>query len=175
MNPARRSETGLSIVEILVSVLLISGVVVANSALIRSLGLLGVTQSTSPRFERPARLRTLAMEYIQAELEYLRNRPYEMFNPTAPCAVGFPNIPQRPGAGAPGLAGALPADGYLTGEPQLPAPFAGARIDIGDEPIVGVDPNGCPPRQVTVTVFLTSADVTSGTAFARSATAIAAR
>lgn len=175
MKARWRGETGLGIVEIMISILLISAVVVANSSLIRSLGLLGVTQSTPSRFERPARLRTLAIEFIQAELEYLRNRAYETFNPTAPCAIGFINVPQRSGAVSPGLTGVVPADGYLPGEPQLPSSFAAARIDIADEPITGTAPNGCPPRRVSVTVFLTASDLTGGTEFIRGVTAVAPR
>jgi hypothetical protein len=170
-----RGETGISIIEILISVLLISAVVVANGALIRSLGLLGITQSTPNRFERPARLRTVAMEYIQAELEYLRNRPYEAFNLTAPCAVGFTNLPQRPGLGSPGIPGTVPANGYLPGEPPLPGPFAAAQIAVASEPITGVAPFGCPPRQVSVAVYLTAADVASGVVFARGVTAVSPR
>jgi len=79
------------------------------------------------------------------------------------------------GAVLQGLAGMVPADGYLTGEPQLPAPFAAARIDIADEQISGVAPNGCPPRQVGVIVYLTAGDVTGGITFARGVTAVAPR
>ena len=83
MKICRTRETGLTLLEVLVSLLLLTIVALANSAIIRSLGLLGVAQSSSD--QRPARLRTLAMEYVQAEMEYLANYPYISFRDAGAC------------------------------------------------------------------------------------------
>lgn len=152
MSRHRDDETGLTLLEVLVSLLLLTFVALANSAIIRSLGLLGVAQSSSD--QRPARLRTLAMEYVQAEMEYLHNWPYPYFRNPSACSPsnGLPTpftSPRR-----------VPS-AYLAGEPRLPSPFYAADIVIAtDESVVnpGAPPNDCRPRRLTVNVYLTAAD-----------------
>lgn len=152
MRMLRDKEHGLTLLEVMVSLLLLTIVALANSAIIRSLGLVGVAQSSSD--QRPARLRTMAMEYVQAELEYLENYPYPYFRDAAAC---------NPTNGLPtpfAVARRVPT-AYLTREPTLPAPFYAADIlVVTDESVVNPDtpPNDCRPRRITVNVYLTAAD-----------------
>jgi hypothetical protein len=97
------------------------------------------------------------MEYIQAEMEYLRNRPYAALrDPLCPSPT---LMLDRPGPGS-GPGGRVPVpNGYLPGEPELPNSFYAADIVIEDEPIVGTAPNNCLPRRISVRVYLTEADV----------------
>jgi hypothetical protein len=162
----------LTLLEILVSLSVLALVVVANSAVVRALGLLGVAQFSDSRFERPARLRTLAMEYIQAELEYLRSYPYDYFRDEAACnptnGLSTPLAPAR----------RVPTAYLNAREPRLPAPFAAADIIIESEAVVspGTPPEDCRPRRVTLQVYLISADVPAtpggagGVIFSRGAT-----
>lgn len=165
MNEKRQS--GLTMLEILIALLLLSTVVLANGVLVRAMGLLGTAQFSGSRYERPARLRTLAMEFVQAEMEYLRNRSYDELRDPAACPSTVP-MPLRPSGSGPG--GQVPADGYLPGEPRLPSIFAAARILITDEPIVGAAPDNCYPRRISVSVYLQPADVTAGVVFLRGET-----
>ena len=152
MNEGRQS--GLTVLEILISLLLLSTVVLANGVLVRALGLLGAAQASPSRYERPARLRTLAMEFVQAEMEYLENYPYPYFRDAAACSptnglpTPFTSIRRIPAT-------------YLTSEPRLPVPFYAADILINtDESVVNPDtpPNDCRPRRITVNVYLTAVD-----------------
>jgi len=153
--------------EILIALLVLSTVALANVVLVRSLGLLGAAQFSTSRYERPARLRTAAIEYVQAEMEYLRNRSYDELRDSAACPGTVP-IPLRPSGDGPG--GQVPADGYLPGEPRLPPPFAAAQILISDEPIVGTAPDNCRPRRISVNVYLQPTDVAAGVVFLRGET-----
>lgn len=165
-----RCERGLTLLEVLISFLLLSIVILANSAIIRSLGLLGVAQSSSD--QRPARLRTLAMEYVQTEMEYLQSWPYEHFRDSAACnpSNGLPTPFANPRR--------VPTT-YLSGEPLLPSPFFAADIVVTDEPVVnpGTAPLDCRPRRITVNVYLTAADApatpggSGGVTFGRGETA----
>ena len=152
MRMPREREGGLTLLEVMVSLLLLTIVALANSAIIRSLGLVGVVQSSSD--QRPARLRTLAMEYVQAEMEYLENYPYPYFRDAAACSPTnglpppFTSIRRIPAT-------------YLTSEPRLPVPFYAADILVNtDESVVNPDtpPNDCRPRRITVNVYLTAVD-----------------
>lgn len=169
MTVAPHSERGLTMLEILLSMFLLSAVALASGALIRSLGVLGVVQFSPTRHERPARLRTLAMEYVQAEMELLRNRSYDVLRDASACAPGSPT----PIAAA----RRVPSpDPYLVGEPEVPPLFAAADIVITSEPVVGAAPNGCAPRRITVLVYLKPSDVpatvgeSSGVVFLRGET-----
>lgn len=177
MTPRRSAQHGFTLPEILVSMFLLTLVALANSALIRSLGLLGNSQFSTSRYERPARMRTLAMEYVQAEMEFLRNHDYREFRDASAC--------NPPGSPAPiASARRVPAPGpYLTSEPQLPPPFSAADILLSDEPVVNPQspPNDCRPRRVTVLVYYLPGDVPvtigdpSGTVFLRGETVKAIR
>lgn len=147
MKPPANLERGLTLLEVLVSLLLLSIVALANSAVIRSLGMLGVVQSSSE--QRPARLRTLAMEYVDAEFEFLQNYPYPYFRDGTACnpVTGLPtpfSTPRR-----------VPSS-YLIREPLLPAPFFAADILVTSDPVVnpGTAPDDCRPRRITVNVYL---------------------
>lgn len=165
MRRVRSRESGLTLLEILISLLLISVVALASGWLIISLGLIGSTRFSADT-HRPARLRTLAMEYVQAEFEYLRNWPYAYFrddnacNPTGGLPSPFPTARQVP-------------PGYLNAnEPRLPPQFAYARILISSESVVspGTTPNDCRPRRITVNVYLESGDEAAGRIFVRGET-----
>src|SRR3972149_10797515 len=86
------SQRGVSLLEVLIAMLLLSGVALSNGVFLRSLGLLGVSQFSSARYERPARVRTLSMEYVQAEMGDLRNRSYMEIRDDASCnpSTGLP-------------------------------------------------------------------------------------
>jgi len=175
-TPAR-GQPGMTLLEVMISMLIITSVALANGSVIRALGMLGVVQTPSTRLERPARFRTLAMEYVQAELEYLNNWPYDYFRDASACSPtnGLPT----PFA----TARRVPST-YLNGEePRLPSFFAAADIVIATESVVspGTAPTDCRPRRITVNLYLTTADApavpggSGGTIFVRGATAIAPR
>ena len=147
------SQNGLSLLEVLIAMLLLSGVALSNGVLIRSLGLLGVSQVSGSRYERPARARTLAMEYVQAELEYLRNRSYMEIRDAAACTPS-PGLPTP-------LADArrVPTTYIDANEPRLPSLLAAADILFANEPIAGLAPDGCAPRRISILVYLQSPDV----------------
>lgn len=155
--------------------LLLALVALASGVVIRTLGLLGSARVSGTQFERPARLRTLAMEYVQAEMEYLANRSYYELRDDGPCnpVVGLP--PPIPPVRR------VPAT-YIAGtEPRLPAVFAAADILITtDASVVGpfaAPPKDCRPRIITVIVYLNASDAptqpggSGGAAFLRGATA----
>lgn len=150
----RAAARGFTLLEVMVSLLLLSAVALAGGSVIRSLGVLGVVQYSSQRDDHPARLRTLAMEYAQAELEYLKNYAYDRFRDGAAC---------NPSAGLPvpfATARRVP-DTYLAAdEPPLPALFAKADILIANEPVVSpaAAPYDCRPRRITVRVYLKASD-----------------
>jgi hypothetical protein len=154
VTPRPVSQQGLSILEIMVSLMLLSVVALSGGSVIRSLGMLGVVQFSQGRDDRPARLRTLAMEYAQAELEYLRNWSYDRFRDAAACNPS-------PGLPTPFAAARRVPDTYLTAdEPPLPALFNSADILVASEPVVNPRgaPNDCRPRRITVRVYLYQGD-----------------
>ncbi len=155
MTSGRRArERGLTLLEIMISLVLLSIVALSSGALIRSLGLLGVVQFSANRYERPARVRTLAMEYAQAEVEYLENWPYDYFRDAATCNPS-------PGLPAPFASVWRVPGSYLNAdEPRLPSLFIAADVVIANEPVVTPSgtPNDCRPRRVTVNVYLQPGD-----------------
>lgn len=176
-KPGRR-QAGLTLLEILVSLLLISIVSLATGWIITSLGLIGGVQLSSGRHERPARLRTLAMEYVQAEMEYLRNYSYVYFRDKGSCEPSS-ELPEPFAASRQ----VPPPGAYWPNEPEVPSRFYAARIVIENESVATpagypspVPPN-CFPRRVTVSVYLTAADadVVPGVIFARGATVFSPR
>lgn len=172
MRP-RRAQQGLTLLEILIAMLLLGLVALASGVVIRSVGLLGAARVSGTQFERPARLRTLAMEYVQAELEYLANRTYYELRDASACnPVGGLPPPIPPVRRVPAT--------YIAGtEPRLPAVFAAADILITtDASVVGPFPSpDCRPRIITVNVYLNASDApvlpggSGGAAFLRGATA----
>jgi hypothetical protein len=156
MRLASRRSGGLTLLEILVAIFLVSIVALASGVLIRSLGLLGVSQFSSARYERPARLRTQAIEYVQAELEFLRNAGYLRVRDSAACLPGDPTQPY------PAQRRVTPSgsSGYVSPEePRLPAAFGAADVLVSPEPVapyVQAPPAGqdCRPRRTTIRVFL---------------------
>lgn len=172
-----RSQTGMSLLEVMIALLIITMVALANGAVIRAMGAMGVVQWSGARHERPARLRTVAMEYVQAELEYLNNWPYEYFRDPAACSPtnGLPT---------PFVTARRVPSSYLNAqEPRLPLLIAAADILISTESVTnpGMAPLDCRPRRVTVNVYLAAADApavpggSGGIIFVRGETAIAQR
>ncbi|MDR7545342.1 MAG: prepilin-type N-terminal cleavage/methylation domain-containing protein [Armatimonadota bacterium] len=155
--PTSGRHAGLTLLEILVAIFLVSIVALASGVLIRSLGLLGSTQFSPTRHERPARLRTQAIEYVQAELEFLRNAGYLLLRDNTVCLPGDPTSPY-PAQRRIDLR--MPTPGYVSaGEPRLPAVFEAADILISTESVrdyVAAPPAGqdCRPRRITIRVFL---------------------
>ena len=153
MATDRSSQRGVSLLEVLIAMLLLSSVALSHGVLLRSLGLLGVSQFSSARYERPARVRTLSMEYMQAEMEYLRNRSYMEIRDAAAC---------NPSPGLPvSLASArrVPTTYVDANEPRLPSLLAAADILLANEPVAGVAPDGCAPRRISVVVYFQGLDV----------------
>ena len=153
MAADRSSQRGVSLLEVLIAMLLLSSVALANGVLLRSLGLLGVSQFSSARYERPARVRTLAMEYMQAELEYLRYRSYMEIRDAAAC---------NPSPGLPvtlDIARRVPTTYVDANEPRLPSLLAAADILLANEPVAGLVPDGCTPRRISVFVYFQGSDV----------------
>ncbi|MCL6554069.1 MAG: prepilin-type N-terminal cleavage/methylation domain-containing protein [Firmicutes bacterium] len=169
----RRHARGFTLIEVVIAMLLLGIVALGSGSVVRSLGLLGRSQFSTGRHERPARLRTLAMEYIQAEMEYLQNRDYYVLRDATAC--------NPPGAPTPiAAARRVPASYLNANEPRLPAPFAAADIVITTDPTITAPasaPLDCRPRIVTVTVYLAAGDMPAtpggagGTPFVRGATA----
>ncbi|MDR7482741.1 MAG: prepilin-type N-terminal cleavage/methylation domain-containing protein [Armatimonadota bacterium] len=172
MTP-RKPDGGFTLIEVVIAMLLLGIVALGSSGVVRSLGLLGRSQISSDRHERPARLRTLAMEYIQAELEYLQNRSYYALRDASAC--------NPPGAPTPIAAARRVPSSYLdASEPRLPASFAAADIIITTDPTITAPaspPLDCRPRVMSVTVYLAPGDLPAvpggagGTPFIRGATA----
>ncbi|MDR7555694.1 MAG: prepilin-type N-terminal cleavage/methylation domain-containing protein [Armatimonadota bacterium] len=168
-----RGARGFTLIEVIIAMLLLGIVALGSGGVVRSLGLLGRSQVSTGRHERPARLRTLAMEYVQAEMEYLQNRDYYVLRDPAAC--------NPPGAPTPIAAARRVPGSYLdANEPRLPASFAGADIVITTDPTItapAAAPLDCRPRIVTVTVYLAAGDMPAtpggagGIPFVRSATA----
>ena len=174
---AFRADQGVSLLEILVAILLLAVVAISGGQVMRvTLGAIGSTRLLANREDRPARLRTIAMEYVQAETEFLRNWSYDYFRDDTLCAppsapTPFPAMRRVPAT-------------YLTSqEPRLPAPFAAADIIITSEPVVSPDalPNRCDPRRVTVNVYLSPSEAPAlpggagGTTFLRGETVVGPR
>jgi prepilin-type N-terminal cleavage/methylation domain-containing protein len=137
------TQRGLSLVELLVAMLLVTVVALVIGGLTKALGVLGITQFAPGRYERPARARTLAIEYAQAEMEYLRGLPYHRLRNAATCTV--------PGAPSPLPAARriTPAGGGEPGEPPLPALFAAADIVVQDYEAA----SSCGVRRITIYVY----------------------
>lgn len=158
------------------SVLVLAVAAVSSWGVVRvTLGVMGSTRVLPSQEDRPARLRTIAMVYVQAETEFLRDQPYELFR-NAACV---------PPAGAPSplpdSRTITPASGTpprLSNEPLVPQPFDSADVLLADEPAVGPLPSdSCLPRRVTINVYLTAADRAASppNVFLRGETAVAPR
>jgi hypothetical protein len=152
---------GLTLLEVLVSLQLLAVVLLAMLPVMHLAS--GATGSVGVA---PARLRTLASEYLAAELEYLRSWDYGRLR-GALCTLGsstpFPERRRVPPA-------------YLDEwEPHLPPPFYAAEVELQDEPVLGSAPDGCGPRRITVRVYRTAADAARGQVFAWTATVRAPR
>lgn len=156
-----RQASGLTLLEVLVSLQVLVVVLLAMLPVVHlASGAVGSAGTV------PARLRTIATEYLEAELEYLRSWDYGHFR-GALCSLG---------SGAPFPESRRVPPAYLDEwEPRLPPQFYAADVELSDEPILGSAPGGCGPRRITVRVYRTAADAESGRAFARVATVRAPR
>jgi len=139
MRGAHLPTLGSSLVEILVSVQLVALVMVVAWPVHRL-----VISATGPSGTGPTALRTGAVRYVQAELEYLRSLSYARLRDPARCAldgpVPFPPVRWLPEQAEPG-------------EPRPPAPLERAEVRVLDEPVTGAAPDGCEPRRVSVLVY----------------------
>jgi hypothetical protein len=95
----------------------------------------------------PAKVRSVALSFIASELDFYAGIPHARLRDEGTCPV----------LGAPPPVSAvrsLPRDGYLPGEPEVPAPFDRALIDVSDDASVAPPPRACPLRRIVVRVFL---------------------
>ncbi|MDR7606463.1 MAG: hypothetical protein QN116_04390 [Armatimonadota bacterium] len=139
MRDAHLPTLGSSLVEILVSVQLVALVMVVAWPVHRL-----VLSAAGPSATGPTAVRTRAIRYVQAELEYLRSLSYDRFRDPVRCrldeSVPFPPLRWLPEQAEPG-------------EPRPPAPLERAEIRVQDEPVTGVAADGCEPRRVSVLVY----------------------
>jgi hypothetical protein len=168
-----RRDAGFSLLEVVVSLQVLVlvvlvllpvnrlalGVIAQSSALIGS--------GSHGDGKHPARLRTLAVEYVHAKLEYLRSRGYELVR-SAECTLAS----TQPVADAVRL---VPPSYIGRGEPRVPPQFARARVQVQDEEVYGVVADGCRPRRVVVSLYRTEGDAAADRPFARAATVLAPR
>ncbi|MDR5708464.1 MAG: hypothetical protein QN172_07720 [Armatimonadota bacterium] len=149
-------QSGLTLLEVLVSLHLLAVAFLALLPLIR-MGASALASGPDSVVPGPARLRTLAARYLEAELEYLRSWSYARLR-SVDCGVSGPpplaELRRIPGS-------------YLPGEPLLPQEFAVAEIEIEDEPVLGPAPDGCGPRRIAVRLYRTAEDAANGRTFAR--------
>lgn len=129
---------GSSLLEVLVSVQLVALVLALSWPLHR------LVLSAGGPAGPPGSLNLRAARYAQAELEYLRSLGYAKFRDPATCRVDGP--PPFP------LVRVLP-DEAEPGEPLPPPPLRRAEVRVEDEPVLGVAPDGCGPRRVSVVVY----------------------
>ncbi len=149
-------QSGLTLLEVLVSLQLLTIALLAMLPLVR-LGTAALASAPDASVPGPARLRTLAARYLEAELEYLRSWDYAWFR-SAACRMPGPDpVPERRRV----------PEAYLEEEPHLPRGFFAAEIEVGDEPVLGTPPEGCGLRRVTVRLYRTEADVEGKRAFAQ--------
>lgn len=148
--------TGLTLLEVLVSLQLLAVVLLAMLPVVHLAS--GATGSAGIA---PARLRTLAGEYLAAELEYLRSWDYGRLRGALCTSGSGAPFPERR---------RVPPEYLDEWEPRLPPLFYAAEVEVTDEPILGSAPGGCGPRRITVRVYRTSADVARGQPFARAVT-----
>lgn len=149
-------QSGLTLLEVLVSLHLLAVAFLALLPLVQ-LGAPALAFGPEARVPGPARLRTLAVRYLEAEVEYLRSWSYARFRSAACGVSGPPPLPERR---------RIP-DSYLPEEPLLPREFAAAEVAIEDEPVLGPAPHGCGPRRIAVRLYRTREDAVEGRAFAR--------
>lgn len=149
-------QSGLTLLEVIVSLQLLTVALLATLPLLR-LAASALASGPDSGIPGPARLRTLAARYLEAEVEYLRSWGYAHFR-SADCGIPGPApLPERRRV----------PESYLPGEPLLPREFAAAEVEIEAESVLGPAPEGCGPRRVTVRVYRTEGDAASGRAFAR--------
>lgn len=168
-----RREAGFSLLEVVVSLQLLVLVLLvllplnrlALGTIAQSVALVG--SGSHGDGKHPARLRTLAVEYVHAKLEYLRSRGYELVR-SAECT----SASTQPVADAVRL---IPPSYIGKGEPRVPPQFARARVQVQDEEVYGVVADGCRPRRVVVSLYRTDADAAADRPFARGAMVLAPR
>lgn len=158
LSRMRRRENGISTLEVLVSLVLIALVVVFTWRIIgTTLAMLG---SGNRGFQKAARVRTQATEWIQAVDEYTRSQGFGVCA-TAPCTFW---IPTSPGPYAQG--------------PALPVTFPCGRIviDDWDGPTGPVDPATLRLIRIDIYRSITScSDAGVGTPFLSAQSGIASR
>jgi prepilin-type N-terminal cleavage/methylation domain-containing protein len=171
-----RRPRGFSIIEVIVALTLIAIVSLvswAYTAQVRhfsavALGLIGEHSSTPQN--RTARLRTIASEWMQAELEYIRQLGYEGLCTSASCTlyVPFTDCTGTAAQGAP-----------LAEGPASPAQFPHGRIVVTWDPNTPVDASTAPATNylqlVEVDLYDSDAGCQNQTPFLTGYTSVAIR
>ncbi len=157
-------QSGLTLLEVLVSLQVLTVALLALLPLVQlSTAALAVVPTASA--PGPARLRTLATRYLEAELEYLRSLGYVRFRSSRCRMSGPPPLSELR---------RVPGDD-LDGEPRLPREFFAAEVEVADEPVAGSVPDGCGPRRIVVRLYRTEEDAERGNAFAHATLLLARR
>jgi hypothetical protein len=172
-----KSVRGFSTIEAVVALTLIAIVSLvswAYSANVTSfsavaLGLIG-EHSTTPQQQQTARSRTIASEWIQAELEYARQLGYEGLCTSSNCTLYVP-FTDCTGAAAQGAP--------LSQGPVQPAEFPYGRVVVSWDPNTPVDSSTTPATNylqlVDVDLYRTQADCQNQTPFVTGYTSVGIR
>jgi len=167
---------GFSTIEVIVALTLIaivSLVSLAYTANVTSfsavaLGLIG-EHSTTPQ-QQTARLRTIASEWIQAELEYARQLGYEGLCASSSCTLYVPSTD---------CTGGTAQVAPLSEGPAQPTEFPYGRVVVSWDPNTPVDSSTTPSTNylqlVEVDLYRTSADCQNQTPFVTGYTSVGIR
>lgn len=167
---------GFSTLEVIVALTLIAIVSLvswASTSRITSfstvaLGLIGAHAPTAQA--KPARLHTIATEWIQAQLEFARQLGYEGMCNSASCTVYVPSTD---------CTGAQPQAAPFSEGPAQPAEFPYGRLVVTWDPNTPVDSSTTPSTNylqlVKVDVYRTQADCQSQTPFLTGYTSVGIR
>jgi hypothetical protein len=167
---------GFSTLEVIVALTLIAIVSLvswASTSRITSfstvaLGLIGAHAPTAQA--KPARLHTIATEWIQAQLEFARQLGYEGMCNSASCTVYVPSTD---------CTGAQPQAAPFSEGPAQPTEFPYGRLVVTWDPNTPVDSSTTPSTNylqlVKVDVYRTQADCQSQTPFLTGYTSVGIR
>jgi prepilin-type N-terminal cleavage/methylation domain-containing protein len=153
-------DRGFTIVEIIVAMVLVSIVLMASVQL--TIAMLRIVGRTGSPEERPARLRSVATAWAQAELEFIQQIGFYTACPSAlpSCSFWSP----RDCTGYP----AVFPDPYAGDGPKPPEAFYAVHI------VVDYDPTGPPDdlRLVKVELYRSPPECKSGTPFLEASTSL---
>ncbi len=138
-----REQAGLSMLEVVVALTLVVTVLLASVGIVtRSVAQVGYART--PHAERAARAKTVASQWLQAELEYMRSLGFRklldiFLDPSSPTTWSPPDAPyQRSGAIV--YRDITQTSGKAIGETPLPRDFDRGRVTIMVE---ALEPAGC--------------------------------